>query len=96
MRHFASPSFRNCHRKLPPHIRQLADKNFKLFKENFYRASLHLKKVCNDWSVRVGVKYRDLGVEVEGGVVWFWTGTHAEYDNLVNCVRPDAIGEKIA
>lgn len=83
MRHFVSPSFWNCHRKLPPHIRQLADKNFKLFKENPYHTSLHLKKVRKYWSVRVGVKYRALGVEGEGGVVWFWIGTHAEYDKLV-------------
>ena len=83
MRHFADPSFWNCYRRLPKHIRQLADKNFELLKENPRHASLHLKKVNEYWSVRIGIKYRALGVEVEGGVVWFWIGTHAEYDKLV-------------
>lgn len=35
------------------------------------------------WSVRAGLDYRALGVEVEGGISWFWIGTHAEYDKLI-------------
>lgn len=83
MRHFAGPSFWHCYRRLPKHVRQLADKNFVLLKENPRHTSLHLKKVNEYWSVRIGIKYRALGVEVEGGVVWSWIGTHAEYDKLV-------------
>jgi hypothetical protein len=37
----------------------------------------------NIWSVRAGIDYRALGVEVEGGISWFWIGTHAEYDKLI-------------
>jgi hypothetical protein len=33
--------------------------------------------------VRVGISHRALGVETEDGVLWFWIGTHAEYDKLV-------------
>lgn len=77
MRHFADPSFWNYYRKLPRHIRQLAGKNFELLKENPHHVSLHLKKVNKYWSVRIGVKYRALGVEAEGDVVWLWIGTHA-------------------
>jgi len=35
------------------------------------------------FSVRVGLSYRALGVEVEGGVLWFWIGSHADYDKIV-------------
>src|SRR4051794_28362303 len=35
------------------------------------------------WSARVGLHYRALAVEVQNGVLWFWVGTHAEYDRLV-------------
>jgi hypothetical protein len=35
------------------------------------------------WSVRVGLRYRALAVEGDDGLVWFWIGTHAEYDNIV-------------
>jgi hypothetical protein len=29
------------------------------------------------------IKYRALAVEVETGLLWFWIGTHADYDELV-------------
>jgi hypothetical protein len=45
--------------------------------------SLHLKKAGKYWSARVGIKYRVLGVDVDKGVLWFWIGTHAEYDKIV-------------
>ncbi len=83
MKHFANPSFWECYRKLPSDIQELADKNFKLLKTNPRHPSLHLKKVRNYWSARVGIKYRTLAVEVERYLVWFWIGTHAEYDKLI-------------
>ncbi|MFQ5673312.1 MAG: hypothetical protein ACE5G9_09465 [Nitrospinales bacterium] len=36
------------------------------------------------WSVRVGAKYRALAVKMEEGLLWFWIGTHAEYDKLLS------------
>jgi hypothetical protein len=33
--------------------------------------------------VGVGLHYRALATEVEDALVWFWIGTHAEYDKLV-------------
>ena len=83
MRHFANPSFWECYRKLSRDVQELADKNFKLLKENPGHPSLHLKKVGRYWSARVGIKYRTVAVEVEEGLVWFWIGTHAEYDKLI-------------
>jgi hypothetical protein len=35
------------------------------------------------WTARVGLHYRVLGIEVEDGVLWFWIGSHAEYDRLL-------------
>ncbi|MEK6699707.1 MAG: hypothetical protein AABZ10_11785 [Nitrospirota bacterium] len=83
MRHLASPSFRECYNKLPDQIKELADKNFELLKENPHHPSLHIKKTGKYWSVRVGMKYRALAVEVDEGLLWFWIGTHAEYDKLL-------------
>jgi hypothetical protein len=45
--------------------------------------SLHFKKVSHFWSVRVGLGYRALAVAHESDFVWFWIGTHAEYDKLL-------------
>jgi hypothetical protein len=35
------------------------------------------------WSVRVGAHYRALGLDSDDAVVWFWIGSHADYDRLV-------------
>jgi len=83
MRHFAGPSFWECYDRLPSHIKELADKNFILLKENPQHPSLHIKKADKYWSVRVGMRHRALAVEVEDGLLWFWIGTHAEYDKLL-------------
>lgn len=83
MRHFASPEFWESYSKLPDPIRKLADKNFDLLKNDPQHPSLRLKKVGRLFSARVGLSFRALGVEVEGGVLWFWIGSHAAYDKIV-------------
>jgi len=84
MRHFVSPSFWKLYEKLPRHIQNLADKNFALLKENPRHPSLRLKTAGRYWSVRVGAKNRALAVEIEAGLLWFWIGTHDEYDKLLS------------
>ena len=83
MKHFTSPSFWTCYDQLPRNVQNLADKNFELLKKNTYHPSLHTKKVGKYWSARIGRKFRTIAVEVEKGLLWFWIGTHAEYDNLL-------------
>ena len=83
MRHVASPAFWQVYAKLPDAVRALADKNYALLKENPQHPSLKLKKVGRYWSVRVGLHYRALAVEKDGDLVWFWIGSHADYDTLI-------------
>ena len=83
MRHFASPAFWDAYEKLPGAVRELADKNFALLKRDPHHPSLHLKKIGRIWSARVGLRYRALATEVEGGFLWFWIGSHADYDAMI-------------
>ncbi|HJR07838.1 MAG TPA: hypothetical protein VJ842_11295 [Pyrinomonadaceae bacterium] len=83
MKHFASPQFWQRYRQLPPAVRNLADKNFQLLKSDPKHPSLHFKKIGKLWSVRVGANYRALGLDKPEGVVWFWIGSHADYDKLL-------------
>jgi hypothetical protein len=83
MRHFASPAFWEAYEKLPPAVRDLANKNFALLKSNPQHRSLHFKKVGRFWSARVGLRYRVLATEIEGDMLWFWIGSHGDYDALV-------------
>ena len=76
-------SFWFCYRSLPGPIQELADKNFELLKTNPSHRSLHFKKVGKYRAVRVGLHYRALATEVGEDLLWFWIGTHSEYDKLV-------------
>jgi hypothetical protein len=68
---------------LPPEVRELADQAYARLKQDPRHPSLHLKKVGRFWSARVGAHYRALAVEAPDGLVWFWIGTHADYDRLL-------------
>jgi hypothetical protein len=83
MRHFASGAFWKAYGKLPEPVRALADKNYALLKENPQHPSLRFKKVGRFWSVRVGLRYRALAVEADDDLVWFWVGSHADYDAMI-------------
>lgn len=84
MKHFADASFWSCYNKLPVAVQELADKNFRLLKQSPNQRSLHLKRINEFWSVRVGMTHRALGVlSSEGDAVWFWIGTHREYERMI-------------
>jgi len=71
---------------LPKEVQQLADKNLELLKVDPHDPSLHFKKIGRTrslWSLRIGMRYRALGVEKPGSIVWFWIGSHADYDRLL-------------
>jgi len=68
---------------LPPHVQNLADQAYAQLKEDPRHPSLHFKKVGRFWSARVGAHHRALAVEAPDGLVWFWIGTHADYDRLL-------------
>ncbi|HVX83490.1 MAG TPA: hypothetical protein VH253_01610 [Phycisphaerae bacterium] len=84
MNHKASLRFWNCYNALPADIRALADAAFMLLKSDARHPSLHLKRVGDKWSVRIGLHYRALAVESHGNMVWFWIGPHAEYDRMIH------------
>ena len=83
MNHHASRKFWECYEKLPAEVQALADKNFELMKAEPSHPSLRLKSVGEYRSVRVGLRYRALGIETAGDIVWFWIGTHAAYDKIL-------------
>ena len=83
MKHFANARFWQCYRALPVAIQALADRNYALLRSNPSHGSLHFKQIGALWSVRVGLHYRALAATAGDDLVWFWVGSHAEYDRLV-------------
>jgi hypothetical protein len=82
LKHHASPDFWPAFPRYPNTFR-LARKNFELLKRDPTHPSLHFKKVGDFVSARVGISYRALGVNVSDGILWFWIGTHADYDRII-------------
>jgi hypothetical protein len=87
VRHRASPKFWAHYQALPVEVRALADSKCELLKSNPRHTSLHLKRIGELWSVRVGDNHRALGLddnEAEtDGIYRVWIGTHAEYDRYI-------------
>jgi hypothetical protein len=83
LKHFASPDFWACYSGLPKQVQQLADSSYELLKADPHHPSLHFKKIGKYRAARVGLHYRSLAVEVENGLLWFWIGSHSEYDKLL-------------
>jgi hypothetical protein len=73
-------------RQLPARIQRLARKNYKLWTENPAHPGLQFKLVGKGmpvYSIRVGIGWRALGLKVDDAIVWFWIGSHAEYELLL-------------
>lgn len=83
MIHRATPRFWCAYEALPDDAKRLADKCFELLKQDARHPSLQFKKVGRFWSVRIGLHYRTLAVEEVGDLIWFWIGSHSDYDKLL-------------
>lgn len=71
------------YQRLPQDVQDLADENFELLKSDPRHPSLHLKRVGSIWSVRVGRSWRALAVRDGDDFIWYWIGSHAEYDRYL-------------
>lgn len=83
MNHYAAPEFWERYHALPEDVQRLADKAFEFLKADPRHPSLHLKRVKRYWTARVGLHHRAVAVDAQDGLLWFWIGTHAEYDKLI-------------
>jgi hypothetical protein len=82
-----TPEFLARFRRLPARIKNVARKNYKLWKKNPAHPSLDFKRVGKRmaiYSVRIGIGWRALGVRDRETITWFWIGSHAEYDRLLS------------
>lgn len=86
---------RKCFTELPPLIQKQAPASFLLFRNDPNHPGLRFKKVHRDtpvFSVRVSREYRALGVLESDTIVWFWIGSHDEYERLISWRRGGEVG----
>ena len=79
--------FREAFSHLPEPIKERAREAYRRFAENPYHPSLRFKRVHTSepiYSVRVSRDYRAVGVREGDTVMWFWIGSHADYDDLIS------------
>jgi hypothetical protein len=68
----------------PPEVRRTADRQFALLSLNPRHPSLHFKPIPGGWSARVTLNVRALARRrSDGTFVWFWIGSHDDYDKLI-------------
>jgi hypothetical protein len=83
-----SKAFRDRFHQLPEDVRRQARAAYRLWSQSPHHPSLQFKRVHSSfpiYSVRIGRSWRALGVRRDDAhMLWFWIGSHAEYDRLLS------------
>ena len=72
--------------ELPPHVQKLARKTFATWMRDPWHASLQFKQIHTTrpiFSARVGLEWRAVCVRADDTALWFFIGSHADYDKLI-------------
>lgn len=86
MNSVATKQFWKAFDLLPSEIKDKAKEAYALWKEDPFHETLQFKRVHTRkpiYSVRIGKQYRALGVKENETIVWFWIGSHSDYDKLL-------------
>ena len=71
---------------LPFDAQRDAKRAYRLFQANMAHPGLQFKKLEGEddiYSARIGLEYRALAVVKKDRIVWYWIGSHSDYDRLV-------------
>ena len=84
MEHILDDDFWDAYAELPPNIQRRIPQKFQLLRQNARHPSLRFKKVGDLWVIRVSRGYRALARQEEEDFIWFWVGTHGEYERRIS------------
>ncbi len=83
----ATADFWLCFNRLSDAVQESAKAAYALWSANPRHPSLHFKPIPSAGddvrSVRIGIHWRALGVREGEEMIWFWIGSHADYDRLI-------------
>ena len=86
MKSVTTVRFRHALDRLPKKVQLKARNAYKLWQENPQHPGINFKQIHTTepiYSVRIGLGYRALGVLNDKTIVWFWIGSHEDYNALV-------------
>jgi len=89
----ATDAFWKAYRNLPDQVQQRARTAYRIWRENPGHPSLQFKQIHSTepiYSVRIGLGWRAVGVRSGETIVWYWIGSHADYDTLISLFRRNA------
>ena len=87
MKSKTTAAFRKAFSRLPRRIQAQARDAFRQFLQDPQHPGLQFKRVHTKrriYSVRVTLDYRAIGVREGDLIIWYWIGSHEEYDRLVS------------
>ncbi|MDJ0727948.1 MAG: hypothetical protein QNJ38_22840 [Prochloraceae cyanobacterium] len=87
MKSKTTADFRKLFASLPESVKQKSRQAYTKFKQDPFHPSLRFKQVHPNlpiYSVRISKYYRAVGVRKDKEIVWFWIGSHADYDKLLS------------
>jgi hypothetical protein len=85
MRNRRTKQFHKLFARLPAHIQEQAREAYQLFSKDPYHPSLHFKQIDPQepiYSVRIGRGYRAVGRREDNTIIWYWIGSHEDYNKL--------------
>lgn len=87
MKSRTTKAFRKLLASLPDEIRKQAWISYRDWRKDVWASRFEFKQVHSSqpiYSVRINYSYRAVGFRQNDEVTWFWIGSHADYDNLLN------------
>ena len=90
MRSRINERFRKTFEALPEEIQRKAREAYARWHENPSHPALQYKKIHQSqpiYSVRVALGWRAIGLVQDDEMIWFWIGSHSEYDKLIARLR---------
>ncbi len=79
--------FRKAFDQLPDQVQRQAREAYKRFIKDPYHTSLRFKQVHSIkpiYSARINIDYRAVGILKGNEIIWFWIGSHADYDKILS------------
>jgi hypothetical protein len=80
------PDFWRLLYRLPKEAQLQARVSYRRWKTDPYPPSLNFKRIGKNnpvYSVRIGRRWRALGLWEEGVITWFWIGSHEAYNEII-------------
>ena len=86
MNSLITEGFLECFGRLPEAVKARARRAYALWRQNPSHPGIHFKRVHDRepiYSARIGLGWRALGLLESETITWFWIGSHAEYDRML-------------